>query len=326
MIAILSDIHANLAALEKVLLDLCSSGAIDQLWITGDLVGYGPSVVDCIGRLIEIEERQRVQMVTGNHERMLLIPRIPGEGMISQPEAQAAIYLQRQDLIGSEEGRWLEEQVSRPMGLAKDEMEDELVFDSDGVERKLVLESACNCGRYNCTFAHGALIPRGGYIWPSDRLGTDPRDVARNKGAILNSLKAVSQKYGESGPNCLFIGHSHAASIWYSENNPDSDRVKEVVFKPGDHRSLPNSTSLVNVGSVGAARGDEGFAQYVIFDPADGTVELRHVDYKWQDTYAQLTQWWQERYRQLDWSWPWLRGESPTTILEKLIDKVCLGR
>ena len=40
--AILSDIHANLAAFEAVLEDIERQGGTDRIWHLGDIVGYGP--------------------------------------------------------------------------------------------------------------------------------------------------------------------------------------------------------------------------------------------------------------------------------------------
>jgi diadenosine tetraphosphatase ApaH/serine/threonine PP2A family protein phosphatase len=61
-IAITSDIHANLAALEAVLAD---AGPVDGIWNTGDAVGYGPQPRECIARLREAG----AVWVAGNHER-----------------------------------------------------------------------------------------------------------------------------------------------------------------------------------------------------------------------------------------------------------------
>lgn len=68
-IAVLSDIHANLPALEAVLADLDDQGA-DRLVHLGDCVGYGPDPVACL-RLLR--ERGAV-VVQGNHEHALLNP------------------------------------------------------------------------------------------------------------------------------------------------------------------------------------------------------------------------------------------------------------
>lgn len=61
-IGLLSDIHANLVALEAVLAAL---GKIEALWVTGDTVGYGPDPGDTLALL---RERGAV-LVQGNHDR-----------------------------------------------------------------------------------------------------------------------------------------------------------------------------------------------------------------------------------------------------------------
>src|SRR5512137_1601242 len=59
---IISDIHANLTALEAVLTD---AGDIDAVWCLGDLVGYGPDPNECIER---IQSFQNLQCILGNHD------------------------------------------------------------------------------------------------------------------------------------------------------------------------------------------------------------------------------------------------------------------
>jgi len=66
-IAVLSDVHANLHALEAVLADVDSAGA-DELWFLGDLVGYGPRPNECAAL---IQERAAVALA-GNHDLVVL--------------------------------------------------------------------------------------------------------------------------------------------------------------------------------------------------------------------------------------------------------------
>jgi len=61
--AVLSDIHANLEALEAVLAD--ASPRTDALLCLGDLVGYGADPVACI----EIVGARAQTLVCGNHEQ-----------------------------------------------------------------------------------------------------------------------------------------------------------------------------------------------------------------------------------------------------------------
>jgi len=62
---IVSDVHANLIALEAVLRDAERDVPIDEVWSLGDCVGYGPQPGECIARLKGVE----AAMVAGNHER-----------------------------------------------------------------------------------------------------------------------------------------------------------------------------------------------------------------------------------------------------------------
>ncbi|MDA0264042.1 MAG: metallophosphoesterase family protein [Chloroflexi bacterium] len=61
---ILSDIHANLEALEAVLADAQARGGFDVVWSLGDTVGYGPDPGACIDRIREFE----LVAVAGNHD------------------------------------------------------------------------------------------------------------------------------------------------------------------------------------------------------------------------------------------------------------------
>ncbi len=63
---VLSDIHANLAALEVVLAD--AEGQWERVWFLGDLVGYGPQPNECVERLRALEPLA----LTGNHDWAVL--------------------------------------------------------------------------------------------------------------------------------------------------------------------------------------------------------------------------------------------------------------
>jgi predicted phosphodiesterase len=63
-LAVLSDIHSNLVALDAVLADLDGLTAVDQVWACGDIVGYGPQPNEVISRLRERDARA----VMGNHD------------------------------------------------------------------------------------------------------------------------------------------------------------------------------------------------------------------------------------------------------------------
>jgi predicted phosphodiesterase len=61
-ILVLSDIHANLAALETVL--TAAAGTYDAIWCLGDIVGYGPRPNECV----ELMRERAALCVMGNHD------------------------------------------------------------------------------------------------------------------------------------------------------------------------------------------------------------------------------------------------------------------
>jgi predicted phosphodiesterase len=65
-ILIISDIHANLTALEAVLAD---AEPFDQVWCLGDVVGYGPDPNECIER---VRVLPHLRCVLGNHDAAIL--------------------------------------------------------------------------------------------------------------------------------------------------------------------------------------------------------------------------------------------------------------
>jgi predicted phosphodiesterase len=71
-ILVLSDIHANLTALEAVLAD---AGTVDATWCLGDVIGYGPDPNECVARLRMLPE---LVCLLGNHDSAAL-SRIPIE-------------------------------------------------------------------------------------------------------------------------------------------------------------------------------------------------------------------------------------------------------
>jgi len=81
-ILIISDIHANLTALDAVLKD---AGEIDGVWCLGDLVGYGPDPNECIAR---VRQLPGLKCILGNHDAAALQQIDPAS---FNPEARHAI-------------------------------------------------------------------------------------------------------------------------------------------------------------------------------------------------------------------------------------------
>jgi predicted phosphodiesterase len=98
-VAVLSDIHANLLALDAVLEAI---GRVDAVWHLGDVVGYGPDPNGVVGRLESIGAIG----VRGNHDAAAL-----GGDEIEwfNPDARAAMEWTR-EAISPQTRAWLDAQ------------------------------------------------------------------------------------------------------------------------------------------------------------------------------------------------------------------------
>jgi predicted phosphodiesterase len=68
-LAVLSDIHGNLAALDAVLADLERAGGADRIWILGDLCAFGPRPTECLHRVRDLAAGEAIR---GNTDRYVI--------------------------------------------------------------------------------------------------------------------------------------------------------------------------------------------------------------------------------------------------------------
>src|SRR5687768_16881066 len=66
-IALISDIHGNLPALEAVL-DAIGNEEVDAIWCLGDLVGYGAQPSECV----DLTSRSVEMCLIGNHDLVVI--------------------------------------------------------------------------------------------------------------------------------------------------------------------------------------------------------------------------------------------------------------
>ena len=66
-LAIVSDIHANLAALEAVLEDI-EGEKVDKIYCLGDVIGYGPDPRECLELALDFPIN-----LLGNHEEAIKV-------------------------------------------------------------------------------------------------------------------------------------------------------------------------------------------------------------------------------------------------------------
>ena len=105
-LAVLSDIHGNLLALEAVLADIAARGASDATWVLGDLVAFCPWPSETLARLRALPD---VAFLQGNTDRYLVTGRRP-VALVRSPDDWASMP---ETLAGRDANfRWTVERLS----------------------------------------------------------------------------------------------------------------------------------------------------------------------------------------------------------------------
>jgi diadenosine tetraphosphatase ApaH/serine/threonine PP2A family protein phosphatase len=183
-IAVLSDIHSNVVALDAV---LAHAGAVDAVWQLGDVVGYGPEPDGVVARLAGVG----AVGVLGNHDAAAL-----GGPEIDwfNPDARAAAAWTR-DTISDDTRAWLGALPQRTeidgVGLVHGSPRDplrEYVTDRLTADENLA-ELPSRLGLHGHTHIPVAWVVRDGgtELWPAgdgDTLALDGRRALLNPGSV----------------------------------------------------------------------------------------------------------------------------------------------
>lgn len=175
---LLSDIHANLTALEAALAAV--KGRWDRAVCLGDVVGYGPDPNGAIDRVVSLG----IRTIRGNHDKA-------GSGVESgedfNPIARAAVEWTQRELR-PENLRWLRELPAGPLvedglvfvhGAVADE--DEYVFSVEGAARSLRESTAA------ITF-FGHTHVQGGFLIRNDRVEAFRPSIGKDGGSVTMEL------------------------------------------------------------------------------------------------------------------------------------------
>jgi diadenosine tetraphosphatase ApaH/serine/threonine PP2A family protein phosphatase len=266
MIAFISDIHANLEALNTVLKDI-KDHAADRILCLGDIVGYGPDPERCTDLVME---RAQVTIV-GNHDYALIHGPV-GFNYI----AAGVIYVTRQLMCpkeGSTEG-WSSfpfkgeglVECTRDRMLPrcfemKHSRQEQWDF-IDGLpethrEQKVLL-------------VHGSpLVPIWEYVLP------DRFESARNPERLAEMFERVEW--------LSFCGHTHFPCAISS----DMECIYPIAT--GYHLTFdPKKKYIVNLGSVGQPRDGDNRASYVLYDEKKGSMEWRRLPYDIEAVVAKI--------------------------------------
>jgi diadenosine tetraphosphatase ApaH/serine/threonine PP2A family protein phosphatase len=183
-VAVLSDIHSNLVALQAVLGHV---GSVDAVWHLGDIVGYGPDPDGVVARLAEVG----AVGVLGNHDAAAL-----GGPEIEwfNPDARAAAEWTR-DTITAATRTWLDDLPLRreigAMTLVHGSPRDPLreYVSSLGVARASLASLTTRYGLHGHTHVPVAFVDAGDSVGVLDArdgttLALDERTTLLNPGSV----------------------------------------------------------------------------------------------------------------------------------------------
>jgi diadenosine tetraphosphatase ApaH/serine/threonine PP2A family protein phosphatase len=245
--AILSDLHANVPALEVAVADARARGA--ERWVClGDVVGYGAEPRACLEEVMRlcptraladggVRGEDEPLCLLGNHEQALL-----EHAEDFNPRARAAIDWTREELSRGEDRErsyafWEFLDTIRPAER------DPLVLLVHGSPRDPVREY---------------LLPR------------DSRNQAK--------MAACFGRMAELERAVCFVGHSHVPAVYYEDGRLFRPRGTEG---PYDLAASPEGRrAIVNVGSIGQPRDGDPRLSYALFDGARLTFVRLEYDHR----------------------------------------------
>jgi len=169
-VGILSDVHANLPALEAVLADM---PPLDKIVCLGDIIGYNPWPAACIDRIRKIS----VITVQGNHDRNVEKPQRYALNKMAHAGLKYA-----QKSLSNDQRRWLQD-LPRTETIVDDkyllvhshpEQEDEYVYPQNFSDLRPYLDNYSGIILGHTHIQHAAKID-GGIIVNPGSVG-QPRD------------------------------------------------------------------------------------------------------------------------------------------------------
>ncbi len=272
--AVITDIHANIDALDAVLADCDSAGATEVIAL-GDLVGYGHDPEAVIQRLME----RKVLSVMGNHEMALLEDSYLAS---FNGEAAKAIRLHREwlskasmDYIQSLPRVIVRHGARFVHGLPPDSV---IHYVSRTPEKRVsrimeLLKERISFTGHTHLMSWFERRPHGG-------VSGDPvnREYLNPPGLAGHSHGDGSGDHGWQGRSDRLglEGHRHGVS----DDEPDG--LKRGAFQP-EHLSPLQLDGmcryLISAGSVGQPRDGVWHAKYVIWDREKRCIEPRYVVY-----------------------------------------------
>lgn len=271
-LALLSDVHGNVAALEAVLDDIRQQGMVDACWFLGDVVGYYPRPVACINHLLPLVEPHAWLM--GNHDRAVWEIMPLGELSARENLAHRLIPKSHDLMIIEWHGCQLD------VGLT--------------VEQKSMLRQAPTWRRIrpHICLAHGVILSS-----PDDIENiSGPKSYLDNPAAAQDCFDKLpgllaAQGVNDESVDLLITGHTHVPMFWQAKRRgPNMWSVlmpieHDVTYRLIDINEQP---VIINPGSVGQPRDGDNRAAYAVLDLESMTIIYRRVSYNIYETLAEM--------------------------------------
>jgi len=257
--AIISDIHANLAALETVLAHI-DTKRVDRIVCLGDIVGYGPDPAECV----DLVATRCEWSLMGNHDCAMLY-----EPTNFNEAAKRAAYWTRNAVLEAPDPRLtdLERELAAGTMTATAVAEAKAGIIADRARRlEFIMTLPVRRSFDDFIAVHGT--PRkciNEYLFPDDAI------------SMPGKLQAIFQFV----PRYCLVGHTHVPGVFSDEPDfyPPADLGGVYVLRAEEK-------AIINPGSVGQPRDGDPRASYAILESepdADGRtvhrVEFHRVEY-----------------------------------------------
>ncbi len=208
-VAVLSDIHANLVALDAV---LAAIGPVDAIWHLGDVVGYGPEPDAVVERL----DRAGAVGVAGNHDRAAA-----GGPEIDwfNPDARAAMEWTRRR-IAPKTKAWLAAQPERRTesdrllvhGSPRDPIWEYITSANIAKANFEALPTAI--GLFGHTHLPAAWLERDGHLEGSAPTASSSVSLANGTRALLNPGSVGQPRDGDPRASWLELDADACTATW----------------------------------------------------------------------------------------------------------------
>lgn len=225
-VAVLSDIHANLVALDAV---LGAIGSVDEIWQLGDVVGYGPHPDEVVARLREVGATG----VRGNHDAAAL----GGLGIEAfNVDARRAMEWTR-SVIGEETRAWLaglpevieREGLTLVHGSPRDPLWEYVT--STPVARAGIAVLRTRAGLFGHTHIPIAYVEEDGRLVAMGP-GASSRLPLEGRRALLNPGSVGQPRDGIPTASWLLLDTT-AASVTWQRTAYDVSAVQQAMTKIG---------------------------------------------------------------------------------------------